>query len=189
MRHPTHYKRAENEVLMTWYKTSDDLHALGELLSRHSTLLIGIAYNFLEDEQAAEDAVQSTMIKALENLPKEDLVNFKGWLYTVLKNECFQIIKKRKIVTLFEDIVSEEKENFIDKSELYRQEYWKEIVQSELDQLPIAQRKCLELFYLKNYRYDDIIQETGYSYNEVKSYIQNGKRNLKNSLIKLGYQK
>ena len=42
-----------------------------------------------------------------------------------------------------------------------------------------GQRVCIELFYLKNRSYNEIVAATGYSANDVKSYIQNGKRNLK----------
>jgi RNA polymerase sigma-70 factor (ECF subfamily) len=44
------------------------------------------------------------------------------------------------------------------------------------------QRKCIELFYLKEKSYQEVAEQTGFSLNEVKSHIQNGKRNLKNYL-------
>jgi len=55
-----------------------------------------------------------------------------------------------------------------------------------LQQLPNAisnlnteQRLCINLFYLKEKCYEEISMQTGYSLKQVKSYIQNGKRNLK----------
>ncbi|GAB3816317.1 hypothetical protein GCM10028895_11400 [Pontibacter rugosus] len=48
-----------------------------------------------------------------------------------------------------------------------------------LQDLPTAQRTCIELFYLKQKSYKQIAEQTGLSLNNVKSYIQNGKRNLK----------
>jgi RNA polymerase sigma-70 factor (ECF subfamily) len=48
-----------------------------------------------------------------------------------------------------------------------------------LPKLKENQRICVELFYLKNKSYQDIANETNFSLNEIKSYIQNGKRNLK----------
>ena len=48
-----------------------------------------------------------------------------------------------------------------------------------LPKLKENQRVCVELFYLKNKSYQEIANETEFSLNEIKSYIQNGKRNLK----------
>jgi RNA polymerase sigma-70 factor (ECF subfamily) len=45
--------------------------------------------------------------------------------------------------------------------------------------LPGEQRQCIELFYLQNKSYNEIVAQTGYDWNSVRSYIQNGRRNLK----------
>lgn len=48
-----------------------------------------------------------------------------------------------------------------------------------LKELKADQKTCVELFYLKHMSYGDIVDVTGYDLKKVKSYIQNGKRNLK----------
>jgi RNA polymerase sigma factor (sigma-70 family) len=53
-----------------------------------------------------------------------------------------------------------------------------------LDKLTTAQKQSISLFYLEEKCYKDIADTTGYTMNEVKSYIQNGKRNLKICLEK-----
>ena len=52
-----------------------------------------------------------------------------------------------------------------------------------INSLREEQRKCIELMYLEKKSYNEIAQMTGYSLTKVKSYIQNGKRNLKNMLV------
>ena len=66
----------------------------------------------------------------------------------------------------------------------------KQIEEAQLQQLELAlselkpeQSTCIELFYIKEKCYQDISDQTGYSLKQVKSYIQNGKRNLKNILL------
>ena len=54
-----------------------------------------------------------------------------------------------------------------------------EQMKQSLPKLKEGQRICVELFYLKGKSYQEIANETRYSLNEIKSYIQNGKRNLK----------
>ena len=46
------------------------------------------------------------------------------------------------------------------------------------------QKQTVELFYLQEKSYKEIVDQTGFSMNDVKSYIQNGKRNLKIMLSK-----
>jgi RNA polymerase sigma-70 factor (ECF subfamily) len=53
------------------------------------------------------------------------------------------------------------------------------IMEQALELLNSEQKKCIDLFYLKNKSYVEIVDITGYTANEVKSHIQNGKRNLK----------
>ena len=57
-------------------------------------------------------------------------------------------------------------------------------LEKAIEELNEDQRKCIELFYLKEKSYNDIVDLTGYTMNEVKSFIQNGKRNLKIKLDK-----
>jgi RNA polymerase sigma-70 factor (ECF subfamily) len=53
------------------------------------------------------------------------------------------------------------------------------LLEKALADLDEEQRICVELFYLKNKSYAQISEITNYDLNKVKSYIQNGKRNLK----------
>jgi RNA polymerase sigma-70 factor (ECF subfamily) len=52
-------------------------------------------------------------------------------------------------------------------------------METGLAHLPPEQQTCLDLFYLQEKSYKEIVQITGYELNKVKSYIQNGKRNLR----------
>ena len=50
---------------------------------------------------------------------------------------------------------------------------------TSLEELNPEQKQCLILFYLEKKSYQEISENTGFSLMQVKSYIQNGKRNLK----------
>ena len=52
-------------------------------------------------------------------------------------------------------------------------------MESALKELNAEQQQCVTLFYLQKKSYQEISDATGYSMLQVKSYIQNGKRNLK----------
>jgi RNA polymerase sigma-70 factor (ECF subfamily) len=53
-----------------------------------------------------------------------------------------------------------------------------------LEELSNEQKRCIELFYYKEKCYKEISDITNYDIKKVKSYMQNGKRNLKNCLEK-----
>ena len=81
------------------------------------------------------------------------------------------------------DLLKTTDENFVENAEaihLHSQsaDDEKELYEA-LNELNDQQKKCVELFYLKNKCYQDIADETGFTLMQVKSYIQNGKRNLK----------
>jgi RNA polymerase sigma-70 factor (ECF subfamily) len=52
-------------------------------------------------------------------------------------------------------------------------------LETAINALSAEQKQCIELFYMNEKSYREVEQITGYSYNEVKSHLQNGKRNLK----------
>ncbi|MEO1383805.1 MAG: sigma-70 family RNA polymerase sigma factor [Bacteroidota bacterium] len=52
-------------------------------------------------------------------------------------------------------------------------------MEQALTKLKLEQRVCVELFFLQKKSYQEVASETGYTLKQVKSYIQNGKRNLK----------
>ena len=77
---------------------------------------------------------------------------------------------------------------FITNEPMEFEEDWHHKIEQEqlLNQLEVAlaqlnyeQRTCIELFYLQNLTYQQIAVKTNYSLLQVKSHIQNGRRNLK----------
>ncbi|HAN39360.1 MAG TPA: hypothetical protein DCQ29_10705, partial [Chitinophagaceae bacterium] len=63
--------------------------------------------------------------------------------------------------------------------ELWKKETDLQLLAQALNTLNEAQKICITLFYLQKQSYQQITDSTGFSLLQVKSYIQNGKRNLK----------
>jgi RNA polymerase sigma-70 factor (ECF subfamily) len=68
-------------------------------------------------------------------------------------------------------------------------EQWLEWMGQSLEELGKEQKLCVILFYLEKRSYQEIALTTGYTLMQVKSYIQNGKRNLRLSIEKKARQK
>ena len=169
----------DNELLQKFYADHDN-EWLGILLQRYTMLLLGVCMKYLKNEEEAKDAVQQVFFKAINELHKYKVDYFKSWIYMVAKNHCLMILRDRqgKIPAELTDrmtIQTEEKE----KAEFIKQDITLELMGESLKELNNEQQQCVTLFYLDKKSYQEISEQTGFTMMQVKSHIQNGKRNLK----------
>jgi len=181
----TPHSKLSDEELLHAFRASGDNQWLGHLLQRYTTLLLGVALKYLKDKNQAEDAVQHIFLKVLTHLPHEDIANFKGWLYVLMRNHCLQQLRD-KMYNADEAALAYLPAQEADKEEVAWHEHTLQQMNEAIAQLNEEQRKTIVLFYLKKCSYEQIIAQTGYTFMQVKSYIQNGKRNLKTILSKTG---
>ncbi len=179
-------KTESDENLVVNYQNTKNNLVVGELFKRHSLMCFTVCVKYLKDEDAAHDATMNIFEKLFIDLQKHQITNFKSWLHTVCKNHCLILLRKPNVlVSINED--EEENENlFMQLSNILNHDDDKQEREEKLQAVENAilglkdkQKQCIELFYLKQKSYVEIAAITGYSENEVKSYIQNGKRNLK----------
>ena len=155
--------------------------AMGELYKRYSHLMFGVGLKYLKRKEEAEDILMLVFEKLDSKIIKSDIKNLKNWLYTIIKNEC--LMKLRKTNRLTADVETallfkaDDSANQLNEVKLKEQKYT--TLEQAIVQLKDQQKQCIQLFYLKDKCYDDIVIETGFDLKKVKSYIQNGKRNLK----------
>ena len=165
------------------YHADGDNRWLGYLLLRYTALLFGVAMKYLKNKIQAEDAVQQVFEKVLTHMPQEEIHNFKGWLYVLMRNHCLMLMRDKTYHT-DEAALTYIAATETDKDELAWHENTLQQMEEAIDQLNDEQKKTIVLFYLKKYSYEQIIAQTGYTFMQVKSFIQNGKRNLKTILLK-----
>jgi RNA polymerase sigma-70 factor (ECF subfamily) len=172
------------ELVSRYKKTLDKLY-VGELFKRYSHLVLGLCINYFKDKDDAKDASAQIFEKLLEELLKREVENFKVWLCFVSRNHCISALRKRKTEKGRQKDYESGQETFVEMEEPLRHNH-KELklqqLEEALKQLGDEQRICVELFYLQEKSYQEIAAATGYHLNEVKSFLQNGKRNLKNIL-------
>jgi RNA polymerase sigma factor (sigma-70 family) len=149
-------------------------------LQRYTLLLFGVCMKYLKNEEEAKDAVQQIFLKAITELHKYDVEYFKSWLYMVAKNHCLMKLRDKpgRIVDIKEQMVVTNQDDSNLQFHLQKDKQL-DLVASSLQELNHEQKLCVTLFYLEKKTYQEIAEETGYSLMQVKSYIQNGKRNLK----------
>lgn len=173
-----------DEDLLFHYKQSGNKELFSDLFKKHVSVVYGTCLFYLQDKAAAEDATMQLFEKIMNDALRHDIKNFKAWLSFVVRNYCISLIRKHKVYQKnirsycefeYEETTYETEE----KIQKVGDEQMIEFMRECLPKLKETQRVCIELFYLKNKSYQEIVNETKYSLNEVKSFIQNGKRNLK----------
>ena len=178
----------DNE-LITRYKKTGDNSLVGELYKRYSHLVYGVSLKYLKNEEASKDAVLQIFENLLSDLKKHEIANFKSWLHSVARNHCLMFLRKQqtqlKRVNEYEATYQHE-EAFPAPFAVHEKEE-KEIALTKLETAMLSlkeeQRVCIELFFLKEKCYNEVAEITGYEIKKVKSYIQNGKRNLANIML------
>jgi RNA polymerase sigma-70 factor (ECF subfamily) len=184
----THNQLPDSELIAA-YQNYGDTKYLGELYARYSHLVYIICGGWLKNDEDCKDAVMEIFEKLIEALQKREISDFKAWLCIVVKNHCISKLRKKKYRAQFTQEVEdfEKMTGFVENTEFERlynkeeQEKHRYDLQAALKKLNDAQRTCIELFYSESERksYKVIARVTGFSEKQVKSHIQNGRRNLK----------
>ncbi len=180
-----HISTLPDEELLAQYNRTGDTKYFGELYNRYIPLLYGVCLKYLGNAEKAEDAVMQLFEELIEKVGRYEIAVFRTWLYSVVKNHCLGLLRKeeREIPMNFEA-------DFMEYADIVHllsdgdEDARLPALQKCMGQLPPQQRTCIELFFMKEQSYADIVALTGYSLNLVKSYIQNGKRNLKICILK-----
>jgi RNA polymerase sigma factor (sigma-70 family) len=171
----------EDRQLLEKFYNDGNNQWLGILLQRYTMLLLGVCMKYLKDEEEARDCVQQIFLKAITELQKYKVDYFKSWLYMIAKNHCLMKIrdKQGKIAVELTDKVLQDEDTFETKQEHIDKDKMLQLIEEGLQELNDEHKLCLTLFYLQKKSYHEIAASTGYNLLQVKSYIQNGKRNLK----------
>ncbi|MCF2492559.1 MULTISPECIES: RNA polymerase sigma factor [Dyadobacter] len=164
------------------YRSSGDAGLLGKLYEPYMDMVFALCYKYLQDEDASKDAVMQIFEKLLVELKSHEVENFKSWLHSVSRNFCLMQLRARRTFVTADQADSEDVESIMvsyEEDEPLFGERKFEALETCLGTLPAAQRKAIQLFYIEEKCYREISEETGFEASKVKSYIQNGKRNLK----------
>jgi RNA polymerase sigma-70 factor (ECF subfamily) len=171
-----YYKSLTDEALIDLMK-NQETEAFSELYLRYAHLVIGVCMKYLKNKMLAEDTTMQVFEKIQHKLKTHTVSNFKSWLYMVTKNECFMLFRKKGISTSSLEFTEVKDENSNDEQQLNEQKL--SALEEVIPFLKDEQRSCIELFYLKEMSYQQICDELNLTMMQVKSAIQNGKRNLK----------
>jgi RNA polymerase sigma factor (sigma-70 family) len=171
--------KTDNELVVE-YTTTLDTRFAGELYSRYADLIYGVCLKYLKQPENAQDSAVAIFEELVIKIPKHNIDNFKGWLYTLTKNHCLMRIRSsKKHLTVNIDAELMHSEDPVHLNGVLERE--ENLAQLEycMGELVAEQRQVIALFYMEGKCYNEISVDTGIEWNKVRSYIQNGRRNLK----------
>jgi len=171
--------KTDEELLVLFYADKNN-YWLGILLERYTLLMLGVCLKYLKNVEDAKDAVQQVCTQIIANLKRHEVQHFKAWLLVVTRNHCLMQYRKKDAKNNLEctdNLIVEDAQ--IDKEERWLKEVTLDTIKESMNALSDVQRICIDLFYLQEKSYKEIMASTGFDFKQVKTHIQNGKRNLK----------
>jgi RNA polymerase sigma-70 factor (ECF subfamily) len=182
-----------DEELLARYHEEGDISLLGQLYERYMTLVYGVCLKYLEEREWAKDEVMNIFEKLVTAVPLQEIASFRTWLYVVTKNHCLMLLRSRKSESAHAEAMKNDPlffmENLpgmhpvlngegIDSDDISGEDNMKRLEEC-IERLKEEQGRCIRLFFYEGFSYRQISDSLGIEENKVKSYIQNGKRNLK----------
>ena len=171
-------------TLLDLYKKDKDTKWIGHLFDRYTLLVLGVCMKYLKQVNDAKDATQQVFEKAFIEINKYEVTYFKSWIYSIARNHCLMQLRSKSHQPVFMEELPEDlgehfitQELFDSKEDIHEKQI--ENLSDAIQHLNEEQKTCVELFYLQKLSYREIEEKTGFSFQQVKSHIQNGKRNLR----------
>jgi len=179
----TNRSGSSDKELADLYRDSGDMQVLGELYGRYMELVYGVCLKYFKEPEAAKDAVMQVFEEMVGKLRKHTVENFRAWLHQVAKNYCLmQLRTPKNLKTVeFNGELMQNEETVHLNAVLEKEENFKRL-EDCLETLTGDQQRAIRLFYLDGKCYNEIVDETGIEWKQVRSFIQNGRRNLKNCM-------
>ena len=153
---------------------------LGQLYSRYLPLVYGVCLKYLRNPDDAGDAVMDIFEELTVKVGRYEVERFRPWLYTLAKNHCLQRLRRQRL-----EIPADDAGRIMEYAPLVHlldgegDEARFAALERCLERLPEKQRECIDRFFYGGKSYADISAETCWPVKSIKSFLQNGKRNLK----------
>jgi RNA polymerase sigma factor (sigma-70 family) len=170
-----------DKELVAAFKKSGEMNYLSVLYQRYMDLVFGVCLKYFKDAERSKDAVMEIFEELNTKLRQHEVENFKGWLHVLARNYCLMQLRSPRNVKTTEfsaNFMQSEENTHLNGEALEKENNFIKLEQC-LQTLPDEQKDTVRLFYLENKCYNEIAAITGYDWNKVRSYIQNGRRNLK----------
>jgi len=177
------YKQLSDKELADLYKSSANQDLLATLYNRYSDLLFGVSMKYLKNTDAASDACADIYVELVGKMLKHEVIQVKAWLHTVARNHCLMKLRgdKKMPTDEFPEHLMQSEADWHPDNAVERENKLTSL-EDCMETLKTEQRQAVSLFYMEQKSYNEIAELTGIPWNNIRSHIQNGRRNLKNCM-------
>jgi RNA polymerase sigma-70 factor, ECF subfamily len=176
-------RQHSDEELLSAFREKNSQEILATLFTRYTHMVYGVCMKYLQDPDDASDAVMNIFEKLQGDLHRHQILKFSTWLYVITKNHCLMELRSRKSEQRKHILWQENQDIFMESEPLMHPvddiEMHTQQLKLCIEQLKNEQKACIELFYYQSKCYLQIAETLCIDEKKVKSYLQNGKRNLK----------
>ena len=172
--------REEDLANILAYKETKDLRTMTLFFQKYMSLIYGLSLKYLKDKERSKDAVMEVYEKLTDKLLKHEIQNPKSWLYTLVKNHCYEILRSEKRILEKESSAHlMYSDDVFHLNDIAEKEQDLVMLEECINSLEAMQKKCIRLFYLEKTTYKEICDNLEITWSKARSLIQNGRRNLK----------
>jgi RNA polymerase sigma factor (sigma-70 family) len=178
-----HSYSEETDETSCWiqqFLKTENKNFLGKIFESHKQKLFFHCLKILNDQENAKDLTSDAFIKAFEKIETFEINKpFYPWLAQIATNLCIDFIRRKKIVQFDQIENQHDLKNSDDSARDIENIELHDKIKQAIGKLKQKQKRCFCLFYIHEKSYREIVKLTGYSDNEVRSFIQNGRRKVK----------
>jgi len=165
--------------LVERFRRFGDRPAFDRLVERHQRWVRGVCARILRSDDLGEDAAQEVFARALSHIHDWRGDNFPGWLKAIAVNTALTIVDREKRWAPLEAAADPPAVTRDPEAALLAERRSAQ-ARAIIARLPEKQRLVFVMKYIDGCSYDDIERLTGFSNKEVKSFLQNARRNFGN---------
>ena len=151
--------------------------SLGVLWDRYAHLLFGVGMKYMKNTDRSKDVVMDVFAALPELVKRHEITYFRGWIHTVMRNRCLMALRGTGKEIGFEHTLEDTEAEHREAAALKETELTR--LEEAIERLNPDQQTCIRLFHLQRNSYQHVAERTGMSVEQVRSHIQNGRRNLR----------
>jgi len=151
-----------DEALLIAVGNSQNVDAFNQLFKRFAKKIFALGMKLTRNEQLANDLIQESMLNVWQKAPLYDLDkgSAKGWIFTLSRNRCFDMLRKQKRqpnCISADDIWPLESgaEPTMVHEDIGGQQVELSLIESYFDQLSDPQRAVVEQIYSKDRTHEE----------------------------------
>ncbi|MEL6671501.1 MAG: sigma-70 family RNA polymerase sigma factor [Bacteroidota bacterium] len=170
-----------DQELIQLYRQTRNQQIVSILLDRYKDPIVGMATRFFKDEDAVRDFAGDLFVKLVEKLGQAEIRNFKSWVCTLVRNRLYDHSRKDKVRKLYQSGLQEELDhslNRVDRSVDYQ------YLTSALSELSENEQLCLQGIYFEDKSYQELMEEHGWTFNQVRGMRERAIKKLRAHLGK-----